>query len=122
MSDRNNMSDDDDVYVDLAEDPDVAFRQLEKKFRAEMDEHLERSQGGHNSTFTLSYINRTVAAAKTLEIEPLKDWPIPSPRDDDIWNEYEEFRAAVEHYLVQTQILHGRRVRGYSVRLDAATK
>ena len=35
----------DEEYADLAEDPDVAFRQLERKFRAEMDEHSEHSEG-----------------------------------------------------------------------------
>jgi hypothetical protein len=121
MSIANNVPEDDE-YLDLAEDPDVAFRQLEKKFRAEMDGHLERSQAHNFETFALSYINRTVAAAKTLEIEPLKDWEVPPPQRQNLWEEYEEFRMAVEHYLVQTKILHSRRVRGYSVQLDAATK
>jgi hypothetical protein len=115
-----NMSDDDE-YPDLAEDPDRAFRQIEKKFREEMDEHLERSEGLHSDTFTLSYMNRTIAAAKTLGIEPLKNWEVPSHRGN-VWDEYQEFRIAVEHYLVQVQILHSRRVRGYSVQLDASTK
>jgi hypothetical protein len=115
-----NISDDDE-YPDLAEDPDVAFRQIEKKFRAELDEHLERSDGHNSDIFMLSYINRTVAAAKTLEIEPIKDCEVPSPRNN-VWEEYQEFRTVIEHYLVQVQILHSRRVRGYSVRLDASTK
>ena len=93
---------DDGEYPNLAEDPDVAFRQLEKQFRAEMDEHLERSDGHNSDTFTLSYINRTVAAAKTLEIEPLKNWEVPSHRGN-VWDEYQEFRTVVEHYLVQVQ-------------------
>jgi hypothetical protein len=115
-----NLSDDDE-YLDLAEDPDVAFRKLEKKFREELEEHLENSQGHHSDTLTLSYINRTIAAAKTLEIEPLKDWEVPSHRNN-VWDEYQEFSTVVEHYLVQVQILHSRPVRGYSVRLDATTK
>lgn len=117
-----NISDDDE-YPDLAEDPDLAFRQLEKKFRGEMTEALskldERESG---NMYHLSYINRTVAAAKTLGIEIFKEWEIPSHERNDLWGEYQEFNTAVEHYLVQIQIMHSRRVRGYSVQLDASIK
>jgi hypothetical protein len=117
-----NISDFDE-YPDLAEDPDLAFRQLEKKFRREMNEALnqldERESG---NIYYLSYINRTVAAAKTLGIEVFKDWEIPSHERNSLWGEYQEFNTAVEHYLVQVQIMHSRRVRGYSVQLDASTK
>jgi hypothetical protein len=117
-----NISDDDE-YPDLAEDPDLAFRQLEKKFRGEMNEalnDLDREQSG--DICYLSYINRTIAAAKTLAIETFKDWEIPSHERNSLWGEYQEFNTAIEHYLVQVQIMHSRRVRGYSVQLDASTK
>jgi hypothetical protein len=121
MSTTPNISDDE--YPDLAEDPDLAFRQLEKKFRSEMNEalnNLDREQSG--DICYLSYINRTVAAAKTLGIETFKDWEILSHQRDSLWGEYQEFNTVVEHYLVQVQIMHSRRVRGYSVQLDASTK
>lgn len=116
-----NISDDDE-YPDLAEDQDRAFRQLEKKFRGEMTEALN-SLGEREGAdmYYLSYINRTVAAAKTLGIETFKDWEIPS-HQKSLWHEYQEFNTAIEHYLVQVQIIHSRRVRGYSVQLDAPTK
>jgi hypothetical protein len=63
-----------DEYPDLAEDPDLAFRELEKKFRREMTEALnnldERDSG---NLCYLSYINRTVAAAKIFGIEIFKE-------------------------------------------------
>jgi hypothetical protein len=114
---------DDEEYIELPEEDEQAFLQLEKKFRNEMNEELrifeEREQNGY--TAYLSYINRTVAAAKTIHIELLQDLEIPSRRVD-ILDAYQEFNTFVEHHIVQIQILHGRRVRGYSVQLDASTK
>jgi hypothetical protein len=72
--------------------------------------------------YYLSYINRTVAAAKTLGIEIFQNWEVPSHERNSLWGEYQEFNTGVEHYLVQVQIMHSRRVRGYSVQLDASTK
>jgi hypothetical protein len=97
--------------------------QLEKIFQDELDGHIERAYNNDVSeTYLLSYINRTVAAAKTLGIESLQNWEVPSTRHHNIPDEYHEFRGAIEHYLVQIKIAHGRRVRGYSVKLDTATK
>jgi hypothetical protein len=39
-----------------------------------------------------------------------------------LWDSYQEVNTIIEHYIVQIQIIHGRRVRGYSVQLDASTK
>jgi hypothetical protein len=75
----------------------------------------------NNDTAYLSYINRTVAAAKTLHLGILQDFEIPSHRTN-LWDAYQEFNTIVEHYMVQIQIVHGRRVRGYSVHLDPCTK
>jgi hypothetical protein len=114
---------DHDEYPDLAEDPDLAFRQLERKFRREMTEALKNlDENESGNLHYLSYINRTVAAAKTLGIEAFKEWEIPSHQRGSLWDEYQEFNTAVEHYVVQLQIMGSRRVRGYSVQLDAATK
>ena len=114
---------DDGEYIELPEEDEQAFLQLEKKFRAEMNEELKEYEERqvNNDTAYLSYINRTVAAAKTLHLGILQDFEIPSHRAN-LWDAYQEFNTIVEHYMVQIQIVHGRRVRGYSVRLDASTK
>ena len=86
-----------------------------------MNEELNEAEQRqvNNDTAHLSYINRTVAAAKTLHLGILQDFEIPSHRVN-LWDAYQEFNTIVEHYMVQIQIAHGRRVRGYSVRLDHA--
>jgi hypothetical protein len=81
-----------------------------------------REEHESGDMYYLSYINRTIAAAKTLGIEIFKDWEIPSYQRNSLWAEYQEFNTALEHYLVQVQIIHSRRVRGYSVQLDSSTK
>ncbi len=113
----------DEAYTDLPEEDEQAFMQLEKKFRAEMNEELNEAEQRqvNNDTAYLSYINRTVAAAKTPHLGILQDFEIPSHRVN-LWDAYQEFNTIVEHYMVQIQIAHGRRVRGYSVRLDPSTK
>jgi len=114
----------DEEYIDLPEDPELAFIQLEKKFQEELDRRshgYEENNEVSDSQF-LSYINKTVAAAKTLGIQSSEDWEVPHHRTHNIPAEYNDFCTAIQHYLVQTKIAHGRRVRGYSVRLDATTK
>jgi hypothetical protein len=75
---------DDQEYIELPEEDEQVFLQLEKKFRSELNEELrlfeEREQNGYPAY--LSYINRTVAAAKTLHIAILRDFEIPSHRVD----------------------------------------
>ncbi|MGH7096504.1 MAG: hypothetical protein ACREE4_02450 [Stellaceae bacterium] len=106
----------DEEYTDLPEEEERAFLQLEKKFRAEMVEEINQTEGRNDRAY-LSYINRTVAAAKTLGLAILHDFEVPSHRAD-LWDVYQEFNTIIEHYIVQMQILHGRRVRGYSVQLE----
>jgi len=71
---------DDEAYTDLPEGDEQAFIQLEKKFRVEMNEELKEFEQRqiNNDTAYLSYINRTVAAAKTLGVVILQDFEIPS--------------------------------------------
>ena len=71
---------DDQAYTDLPEEDEQAFIHLEKKFFVEMNEELTEFEQRqlNNETAYLSYINRTVAAAKTLGIGILQDFEIPS--------------------------------------------
>jgi len=91
----------DEAYTDLPEEDEQAFMQLEKKFRAEMNEELNEAEQRqvNNDTAYLSYINRTVAAAKTLHLGILQDFEIPSHRVN-LWDAYQEFNTIVEHYMV----------------------
>jgi len=114
---------DNEEYTDLPEEDEQAFIKLERKFRAELHQESRLANESEQNDYSpyLSYINRTVAAAKTLHLGILHDFEIPSHRAN-LWDAYQEFNTIVEHYMVQIQIVHGRRVRGYSVQLDPSTK
>ena len=77
---------DDEKYIDLPEEDEQAFLQLERKFRIEMNEELKEFEERqmNNDTAYLSYINRTAAAAKTLHLGILQDFEIPSHRHN-LW-------------------------------------
>ena len=109
-----------DEYTNLPADPELAFIQLEKKYRAELDDAVRRSdERSDEGMHYLAYINQTLAAARALQLDVFMGWEVPKPRHA-LWEAYREFSADVEHYLVQIKVLHGRRISGHSVALDAA--
>ena len=58
---------DEGEYIELPEEDEQAFLQLEKKFRAEMNEELKEYEERqvNNDTAYLSYINRTGSGENT---------------------------------------------------------
>lgn len=111
-----------DPFSNLPDDPEIAFIELEKQFRAELNEKLENSESGSaGDSYYLEYINRTLASARALKLDILREWEVPS-HENNLWSEFRRFSTDVDHYLIQIKILHGRRNREYSVGLDAPTK
>jgi hypothetical protein len=111
-----------DEYTRLPAEPELAFIQLEKKYRADLHEYLQTS--GKNSSddaHYLAYINQTLAAVRALNLGILESWQVPK-HNSNLWEAYRDFSAEVEHYLVQIKVQHGRRISGHSVALDTATK
>jgi hypothetical protein len=108
-------------YTDLPDDDEQAFVHLEKAFRHTLNEDLQHSDNnnGYNAACR-DYVNRTVAAAKALNIAEFRSVEIPT--NGDAGRVCTELRTVVDHYLVQIQIKHARRDMGYSVALDPPTK
>lgn len=112
----------DDDYIDLPEDEDLAFLQIEKYLRATLDARID--QGDNNSPFDqyrIEYINSTIAAARALKIDFFSRWNTPRI-DDDVYQIYLAFSLVVAEYRMQVRIRHSRRMKRYSVALDSATK
>lgn len=112
----------DDDYFDLPEDAELAFIQLEKKFRAQLDERLDKADNDSPVfQYYQEYINSTLAAAKGLHIDYLSKFETPVS-DSQIYDEYRAFSLAVQEFTMQIRIRHSRRAKRYSVALDSAAK
>ena len=112
----------DPIFEDLPEDAELAFLQLEQKFRDECD---RKAHNWDPQEFPLEvyleYMRRTLAAVEELQIGILANWEIPSAQNFNI-KVYRDFRGEIDHYRTALQIRHSRRNKGYSVRFDSKTK
>jgi hypothetical protein len=113
----------DERFDDLPDDPEEAFLFLESLFRTRCAQQLpdNRDDNYFPAEEYLEYMSRTLAAATELEIDSLSSWRLPSAVDFSV-DDYRNFRRDVEHVRTVLQIRHSRRVKGYSVALDPATK
>ena len=112
----------DEEYVDLPEDKELAFLHLEKEFRTKLEENLEHSENNNSYVYYYrEYVSMVMAAATELDIDYFDgtDWSIT---DRNSWDDYKSFALAVAQYRTQVRIRHSRRTKGYSVALDHATK
>jgi len=110
-----------DLYDDLPDDDQQAFMQLEAEFRKE----LERETEDHNSNFdywAAQYMNKTIAAAKALEINPVSQYPVDTFNTQTFGESYIAFRADVDNIVVQMRILTSRRRKSLSVGLTGEQK
>jgi len=57
-----------DDYTTLPADPELAFIQLEKKYRNELHESLRDSEDSNSDAYYLAYINQTLAAVRALRL------------------------------------------------------
>jgi chaperonin cofactor prefoldin len=117
------VSDDDFLYDDLPEDPEMAFLSLEAHFKRECDEQLARAhQEERTDVYFIQYISRVLAAIDELGLEhKFADKSVPSIEEVN-YSTYLNFSKDVEHYRTKLQIRHARRRRDYSVALDTPTK
>jgi hypothetical protein len=111
------MPDTEDLYSDLPEDNELAFLKLEDVFREEL---RQRTRDGPNPVHFMEYVNKTLAAARALELPILQD--VKAPDVGNANSIYGVLSPQIENFIIQVKIRHGRRVRGYSVALDSVTK
>lgn len=115
------MSGDEDPYESLSDDNHVAFMQLEKEFRTEL-EALQESSNSNWTYVSSDYMNKTLAAARALEIDALSSFVV-NTRDSDGYSEnFNEFLRAVDSLIVQMRIHNARRRNGLSVGLNDQQK
>ena len=112
----------DDLYENLPQDSERAFLLLEKRFRDECEEQVNRAHQEENViVFYVDYIAQVFAAITELGLSAEFNDRVPKI-EDVTYNTYINFSKDVKHYRTMLEIRHGRRVQGYSVRFDSATK
>lgn len=108
-------------YEALSEDNHVAFLQLEREFRLEMENAQEIS--GSNWTYaTADYMNKTLAAATALEISALSSFSVNTRNTDSHSANFDDFLRAVDNIVIQIRIANSRNRIAMSVGLTEAQK
>lgn len=112
-----------DHYEDLPEDNFAAFIHLESEFRRELEEKIEHSESNGSYEYAAAdYMNKTLAAAKALEISALIAYEIDTKNSSQFHDTFTSFKRDVDNIIVQIRILGSRRRRGMSVGLAVDQK
>ncbi len=110
-----------DLYEQISDDDHVAFLQLEREFRNEL-ENRQEDQNSNWSYLSADYMNKVLAAAKALEIESLSGFAVDT-RDLNAHNaNFDDFLRAVDSVIVQIRIEISRRQNAMIVGLTEVQK
>lgn len=110
-----------DPYEELSEDNHIAFLQLEREFRQEM-EALQEEPNSNWAYTTADYMNKTLAAAEALEIKALSAFSVNTRDTDEHHENFSDFLRAVDNVIVQMRIAYSRTRNAMSVGLSEAQK
>lgn len=108
-------------YEELSEDDHVAFLQIEKEFRGQMDIMLEERNGDWDH-ITAEYMNKTLAAASALNIDALDGFSVNTRDADEHRENVGDFIRAVDSIIVQMRIMNSRARNSMTVGLTEAQK
>jgi len=114
------------IFENLPTDPELAFAHLEVLFRRELMDGVRVTHEDGTMEISdaeiLHYINRTIGAARELEISDFSKRDAPSHTDSGIYHYLMDFIGDIDQYLTRIRIKYARRRSGYSVAFDAVTK
>src|SRR5271155_228883 len=114
----------DEEIEQLPEDPELAFVEFEKILRDRSNDKIteaSQEQWANPDVYYIEYINKVLAAARTYEIDGLKNWEVPR-LDSNCYRAYCQFVTDVDFFTTQIRIRHAGRNRQNSVGLDGNTK
>ena len=102
-------------YGGLSADDDIAFIDLVKKYQKSYSRNVSEK---------MSYMNKVISAAKSLNIQKVKDIKMPPMDDYDgvKLQKYENFLHILDEYFENFKIINGRRVSKFSVKLSVSEK
>lgn len=112
----------DEEMLALPEDSDEGFIAGEKIMRERLSKYLDEHSGDTSTNFlTQDYMNNVIALAVHFGIVEIAPWHNAKPGQHG-WMEYQRFVAEVDACTMRKRLQRARRVREYSVALNAATK
>lgn len=112
----------DDDLMNLPEDPEEAFVKYEQLARERLDAALAALPEEYSTdAANRDYMSAMLAAAEVFEITELGDWEMPRVGNDP-WQVYQQFISEVGLCVNKLRLLQVKRVKRYSVALDAAAK
>lgn len=108
-------------YPEIPDDDYIAFMQLESEFRREFEENL-KEEGPNFNYCAADYMNKTLAAAKALDIDALSIYEVNTRNRQNFSDLFTDFQRDVDNIIVQMRIHYSRRSRALSVGLTSAQK
>jgi len=108
-------------FPELSDDDYVAFLQLQAEFRQD----FESKSNDHNANWeylAADYMNKTLAAAKALDIDALCHYEVHSPDSREFHTTFTAFIRDVDNIIIQMRVHHSRRSRSMSVGLAPEQK
>ena len=120
---EESRMDEEEVYATIPADPELAFLHLEKYFKRVLDVQIERAgNDGPSNVVYVEYIGKVLAAISELGLESAVVKQTIPAIEDVTYQTYQNFSKDVEHYKTTLKIRNARRMQGYSVQLDTATR
>ncbi|WP_408595413.1 hypothetical protein ACIPCF_19675 (plasmid) [Paracoccus marcusii] len=108
-------------YEELSEDDHVAFLQIEKEFRQQMED-MQEDRNSNWSYVTADYMNKTLAAAAVLNIDALTGFTVSTRNSDEHRENFDDFLRAVDNVIVQMRIMNSRNRNAMTVGLTESQK
>lgn len=103
--------------------PEMAFLELESRYRGVLERKLNETENSYSyNSIVIEYINHTLAAARSLHLDILNGWSLPSHADHNISEQFYDFTTAVDNFKVQVAIDHARGENQFSVALSKPQK
>ncbi|UWM76960.1 hypothetical protein N1937_06905 [Rhizobium sp. WSM4643] len=108
-------------FENLHPDDEIAFAELVQGYQSEFDRNMAEMDERADTTYVhYTFMNKVLAAAGELNIEPFAKWEVP-PRGR-IFDEFDEFVFALQRYLTGLKIRKSRAAKVYSVELPPTIK
>ncbi len=104
----------DEDFPDLPDDDNLAFMKLESEFRSEYQSATE-DQSGHWEFEAADYMNKTLAAAKALNVEALNHYTAAQHNSRQFGETFWLFFRDVDNVIIQMRIQGSRRSKLNSV-------
>ncbi len=116
------MTEEEDEYFDLPEDPELAFVKMARLVRSEFDRKIsEEFDDNSPNQYQSDYISQIAGAADALGIVQFSKYSA-SPASEDLYETFLGLSSKVLRFSTSVRVRQSRRQKNYSVPLDDTTR